>query len=113
MPYDFPAGTIMLTAESSQTLGDDFFGIISNENGYDTLTLYIGGESVIDVVVDTYGTPKIVDPYPVNIDDDNLDHTPIYLSECTSAERLDPRLPDAETNWVAVYGGSPGDGPYR
>ncbi len=113
MPYSFPSGTIILTAESSQTLGDDYFGIISSENGYDTLTLYIGGEAVIDQVVDTYGTPKIAGPYPVNIDDDNLDHIPFYLSECTSAERIDPRLPDAETNWVAVYGGSPGDGPYR
>ncbi len=113
MPYEFPSGTIILTAETSQSLGDDFFGIISSENGYDTLTLYVGGEAVIDKVVDTYGTPKIISPYPVNIDDDNLDHTPLYLSECTSAERVDPLLPDAEANWIAVYGGSPGDGPYQ
>jgi Lamin Tail Domain len=113
MPYHFPSGTILLTAGSSQTLGDDFFGIISSENGYDTLTLYIGGETVIDTVVDTYGTPKIDSLHPVDIDDDYLDNVPFYLGDCKSAERVNPRLPDSETNWVAVYGGSPGDGPYQ
>ncbi len=112
MPYRFPPGTVILTAEFSQTLGDDFFGIISSEDGYDTLTLYIGGETVIDQIVDTYGTPLINGAYPVNIDDNHLDHTPLYLSECESAERVDPRQPDAETNWVTLFGGSPGDGPY-
>jgi len=112
-PYTFPAGTVILTAEASQTLGDDFFGIISNEDGYDTLTLYIGSETIVDQVVDTYGTPAITGPYTVNIDDDHLDNTPLYLSECESAERVDPQLPDAESNWVAVRGGTPGDGPYQ
>jgi hypothetical protein len=113
MPYQFPASTILLTAGTSQTLGDDFFGIISSEDGYDTLTLYIGSETVIDQVVDTYGTPRISGPYVVNIDDDHLDHTPLYLSECESAERINPQLPDSESNWVTVRGGTPGDGPYR
>ncbi len=113
MPYKFPPGVLILTAESSQTLGDDFFGIISNQDGYDTLTLYIGSQTVIDRVVDTYGTPIIGGPYPVNIDDNHLDHTPLHLSECESAERIDPRLPDSEANWMTLHGGSPGDGPYR
>ena len=113
MPYKIPAGVIVLTIESSQTLGDDFFGIISDRDGFDTLTLYIGSETVIDRVVDTYGTPLISGPYPANIDDDHLDHTPLYLSECESAERIDPRLPDAESNWTTLHDGSPGDGPYQ
>ncbi|MEW5941523.1 MAG: hypothetical protein AB1750_17805, partial [Chloroflexota bacterium] len=59
--------------------------------------------------------PLIRGPYPNDdfINDDFLDHDPIYLSACHSAERVDPRLPDSETNWVAVDGGSPGDGPYQ
>ena len=113
MPYKFPPGVIILTAESSQTLGDDFFGIISDQDGYDTITLYIGSDTVIDRVLDTYGTPSIGGPYPVNIDDNHLDHTPLHLSECESAERIDPRQPDSETNWIALFGGSPGDGPYQ
>ena len=112
MPYQFPAATVILTAEASQTLGDDFFGIISSEDGYDTLTLYMGSDTVIDQIVDTYGTPNINGPYTVNIDDDHLDHTPLYLSECESAERINPQLPDAESNWITVRGGTPGDGPY-
>lgn len=113
MPYKFPPGVIILTAESSQTLGDDFFGIISDQDGYDTITLYIGSDTVIDRVLDTYGTPSIGGLYPVNIDDNHLDHTPLHLSECESAERIDPRQPDSETNWIALFGGSPGDGPYQ
>ena len=113
MPYRFPPGTVILTTESGQTLGDDYFGIISSEDGYDTLTLYIGSETVIDRIVDTYGTPLINGPYPVNIDDNHLDNMPLYMSECESAERVDPRRPDAETNWITLFGGSPGDGPYQ
>lgn len=113
MPYKFPPGVVILTAESSQTLGDDYFGIISDQDGYDTVTLYIGSGTVMDLVVDTYGTPTINGPYPVNIDDNHLDHTPLHLSECESAERIDPRQPDSEANWLALPGGSPGDGPYQ
>ena len=113
MPYKFPPGVIILTVESSQTLGDDYFGIISDQDGYDTVTLYIGSSTVIDRVVDTYGTPSINGPYPVNIEDNRLDHVPLHLHECESAVRVDPRQPDSETNWIALQGGSPGDGPYR
>lgn len=113
MPYQFPAGTVILTAAASQTLGDDFFGIIASEDGRDTLTLYIGGMAVMDQVVDTYGTPLISDSYPTHIDDDRRDHLPFYLHECESAERIDPLLPDAESNWSTIKGGSPGEGPYK
>lgn len=112
MPYQFPEGTLILTASASETLGDDFFGVISIEEGRDTITLYIGGMAVMDKVVDTYGTPLISDAYPTHIDDDRLDHLPLYLHECESAERVNPLLPDAESNWVTVKGGSPGEGPY-
>ena len=112
MPYNFPPGTVILSVGASPTLGDDYFGIISSEDGYDTLTLYIGSENVIDQVVDTYGTPLITTAYPFNIDDNHTDNVPLHLSECQSAERVDPLQPDSESNWVIVNGGSPGDGPY-
>ncbi len=113
MPYNFPAGTVILTAESSQTLGDDFFGIISSEDGYDTVTLYIGGPTVIDLVIDTYGTPAIGGSHPLDIDDNHVDNLPLYLSECEAAERIDPHKPDSVSNWNSVRNGTPGDGPYQ
>lgn len=112
MPYQFPDGTLILTASASQTLGDDFFGIIANVDGRDTITLYIGGTTVMNKVVDTYGTPLISDSYPIHIDDNHLDNLPLYLHDCESAERADPLLPDMESNWAVVKGGSPGEGPY-
>jgi hypothetical protein len=113
MPYKFPEGTVILTIAESETLGDDYFGIISNEQGLDTLTLYIGGATVMDTIVDTYGTPLIPDAYPIHVDDDHLDGVPLYLHECESVERINPQLPDSESNWAIVKGGTPGDGPYN
>jgi hypothetical protein len=112
MPYKFPNGTLILTIAQSETLGDNYFGIISNENGLDTVTLYIGGETVMEQIVDTYGTPLIKDQYPIHVDDDRRDHAPLYLHECESAERVNPLLPDSEANWAVVKDGSPGEGPY-
>jgi hypothetical protein len=111
-PYAIPAGTIILTVAQSETLGDDYFGIIADQDGYDTVTLYIGGAAVIETLVDTYGTPLIKSSYPVDIDDDHLDNIPMYLSECTSIERIDPRSRDAEANWRPVTNGSPGEIPF-
>jgi len=113
MPYPILPGTIILTTATGNALGDDTFNIIGSENGYDTLTLYIGSLTVIDQVVDTYGTPFIRGPHPQDIDNDLLDNFPIYLSACHSSERIDPRLPDSAENWVPVENGTPGDGPYR
>jgi hypothetical protein len=112
MPYKFPDGTIILTIAESETMGDNFFGIIADADGRDTITLYIGGATVMDTIVDTYGTPLISDSYPIHIDDNRLDHLPLYLHECESAERVNPQLPDTESNWAAVKGGTPGEGPY-
>jgi hypothetical protein len=112
MPYKFPDGTVILTIAESETLGDDYFGIIGNENGLDTLTLYVGGTAVMDKVVDTYGTPLIKDLYPIHIDDDHLDNLPLYLHECESAERINPMQPDTAANWITLLNGSPGEGPY-
>ena len=115
MPYVIPAGTIILTIASSGTLGDDTFGIIAADNGSDTLTLYRGSLTVMDLVIDTYGTPFIRGPHPNNddINDDFLDHLPLVVSMCESAERVNPQAKDMEGNWVSVPGGTPGDGPYR
>ncbi len=112
MPYQFPAGTVILTIAESDTLGDSFFGIISDVEGRDTLTLYIGGATVIQQVIDTYGTPSIKDNFPIHIEDNRLDAIPLYQHECESVQRINPRLPDAEDNWTLLKNGSPGEGPY-
>lgn len=111
--YMIPAGTIILTVAHSDTLGDDYFGIIADQPGYDTITLYIGGETIIETKVDTYGTPLIKSNYPIDIDDDHLDNIPMYLSECTSVERINPWQRDQESNWRPVTNGSPGEVPFH
>jgi hypothetical protein len=115
IPYAIPSGTVILTIAASETLGDDIYGIIALDNGSDTITLYRGGLTVMDLVIDTYGTPSISGPHPndSDINDDFMDHLPLVVSMCQSAERVDPLRPDAEGNWVAVTGGTPGDGPYH
>jgi len=113
MPYRFPHGIVILTAAESETLGDDFFGIIADRDGYDTVTLYIGGETIIITIVDTYGTPAINTAFPVDIDDDHKDHIPLYLGDCRSANRIDPLQPDSESNWIDIYNGSPGEVPFQ
>jgi hypothetical protein len=113
MPYTFPKETVILTTAASEAIGDDYFGIISTGDNRDTITLYIGGAKVIDKIMDTYGTPLVSDYHPISIEDDRLDKAPLYLSECEAAERINPRQPDSESNWVAIKGGSPGNGPYN
>jgi hypothetical protein len=112
-PYTLPAGTIVLTVAESATLGDDYFGIITDQNGYDTVTLYTGSGSIINTVVDTYGTPSVLTSYPFDIDDNHKDNVPRYLSECTSIERINPLMPDSESNWTPVKNGSPGEVPFH
>ncbi len=112
-PYKLPANAVILTVADSATLGDDFFGIITDQDGYDTVTLYKGSNSIMDTVVDTYGTPLIPNNYVADIKDDRLDNIPRYLSDCTSIERVNPLLPDAESNWVTVKNGTPGAVPFK
>ena len=114
MPYTIPAGTIILTIAASDTLGDDVFGIIALDNGSDTLTLYRGSLTIMDEIIDTYGTPLILGPHPndADINDNFTDHLPLVLGMCASAERVNPQREDMEGNWVPVLGGTPGDGPY-
>ncbi len=114
MPYPIRPGTVILTIASSDMLGDDYFGLIGTEIGPDTITLYRGSLTVIDQVIDTYGTPLIRGPYPNddNIEDDRRDSVPLALSECYSVGRVDPLQKDSDKNWVPVFNGTPGDGPY-
>ncbi len=112
MPYRFPQGVIILTVAESDTLGDDYFGIIADQNGYDTVTLYMGGKTIISSVVDTYGTPAILSPYPLEIEDDHNDNIPTYLSECHSIERKDPTQVDDQSNWKSIPDGTPGEVPF-
>jgi hypothetical protein len=113
MPYLFPAGTVILSVANSNSVGDDHFGIIADQDGYETVSLYIGGPTVMKEIVDTYGTPLIDSNYPFEIDDDHVDNIPMYLSDCHSVERIDPLAPDSQDNWKSVFGGSPGEAPYQ
>lgn len=112
MPYPIMPGTVILTVATGDAIGDDTFNIIGSENGYDTLTLYIGSLNIIDKVIDTYGTPEKRGPHPQDIDN-NFDNFPIYLSACHSSERINPLQPDSPSNWMPVENGTPGEGPYR
>lgn len=111
MPYRFPANTVILTAASSRSLGDDFFGIIGDGPSLDVLVLYKGGTSVIQQVISTYGSPKL-DQYVTSIRDDNRDNLPFDLHECSSAERILPAGADSFDNWREITDGSPGEAPY-
>lgn len=111
MPYRFPANSVILTAASSRSLGDDYFNIIGDGQGLDVLVLYKGGPSVIQEVVSTYGTPKL-DPYVTRLRDDNRDNLPLNLHECSSAERIVPAGADTFDNWREIEHGSPGEAPY-
>lgn len=111
MPYSFPPNTIILAPAQSRTLGDDFFSLIGVGESRDVLVLYQGGPSVIQNVISTYGSPKL-DAYVTGIRDDRLDNLPLVLSECSSAERVNPIGSDTLENWREIANGSPGEAPY-
>jgi hypothetical protein len=112
MPYQFPAGTVILTIIEGDRLGDDTFGLIGHAASRDVVVLYIGGLKSIKQVISTYGTPSL-GIYPQDIRDDRADSLPLDLSECASAERIDPLLPDQVDSWREVPNGSPGEAPYQ
>ena len=112
MPYQFPAGTVILTVGTSQRLGDDILGILGEGPQLDVVVLYIGGANAVQQVVSTYGSPTL-GRYPYEITDNFADNLPIPLHDCSSAERIDPRGQDVYANWYEVRnGGSPGTAPY-
>jgi hypothetical protein len=87
-PYDFPAGTIILTT-SNTTLGD---GLETS----DPVEL-LNGSSVI---ISTYGSPA-----------NGSDGLPFNPGNGYSAEKKHSSIPDVEGNWEksANIGGTPGD----
>lgn len=111
MPYQFPPGTVILTIASSDSLGDDYFGILGDGDTRDPLVLYMGSATVVDTVLSTYGSPAL-STYVREIHDDRLDNIPLDLHACGSAERSDPNGKDTFDNWHEVLDGSPGDAPY-
>ncbi|MFQ5905713.1 MAG: hypothetical protein ACE5JA_03995 [bacterium] len=76
-PYDFPAGTVILTIGNT-TIGD---GLSTG----DPLSLGTPDTAFID----TYGTP-----------DDTTDSIPFNAGDGISIERIDPLMPDGEENWA-------------
>ena len=111
MPYNFPNNTIILTAASSHSLGDDASSLVGDGPGRDVLVLYKGGASVIQEVISTYGTPKLTQ-YVSDLRDNYLDSLPLDLHECSSAERIIPTGADETGNWREISNGSPGEAPY-
>ena len=111
MPYQFPAGTTLLTIASGDRIGHPIFGIIGQGDGRDVVVLYLGGARSIRQVVSTYGSP-ILARYPQDIRDDRADNLPLDLHSCSSAERVNPLGPDTFENWHEVINGSPGEAPY-
>ncbi len=112
MPYRFPAGTVILTIEGSDRLGDDLLCILG-EGRPDFVVLYEGGSNAVREIVSTYGGPSPA-RYPYEFTDPTPhDNFPFVLHDCSSAERIDPRGPDVAENWYEVRnGGSPGAAPY-
>lgn len=111
MPYAIPAGTIILTATESKSLGDDFASIVGDGQGRDVLVLYTGGPTVIQEIISTYGTPKPAQ-YVTEVTDNDLDNLPLDLHECSSIERIIPTGADSFDNWQEIKNGSPGEAPY-
>jgi hypothetical protein len=75
-PYDFHPNTIILTVGNT-TLGDGL-------NPKDPLSLL----NRINLLIDTYGTPS-----------DTTDTIPFDPGDGISMERIDPALPDHDSNW--------------
>jgi len=112
MPYHIPANTVILTAATSHSLGDDAASLVGNGPGRDVLVLYRGGPSVIQEVISTYGTPKPTQ-YVSELRDNYLDSLPLDLHECSSAERIIATGADETGNWHEISYGSPGEAPYQ
>lgn len=111
MPYQFPAGTTILTIATWDRIGHPTFGIIGQGNGRDAVVLYVGGARSIRQVISTYGGP-ILARYPQDIRAGHADNLPLDLHTCSSAERVNPIGPDTFENWHEVLNGSPGEAPY-
>ena len=76
-PYDFPPNTIILTVGNT-TLGDGLSTL-------DPISLFDRDT----LLIDTYGTPF-----------DTTDTIPLNPGDGISMERIDPALPDLESNWL-------------
>ncbi len=110
MPYAFPDGTVILTVANDIRLGDHFYAIRAEQGRLDVVILYEGGETAMHgLPISTYGTPRINSKYLRDVYDNGEDGLPLIPSECFSAERINPNLPDEIHNWHTVYGGSPGE----
>jgi len=105
--YRFPEGTIILTIDNGEYLGDEIYGLTGTNNPLSVIVLYIGTSNIIDKVISTYGSPKY-GTSPENIRDNGLDKIPFSVEVCYSVERLSASGPDSENNWKKLKDGSPG-----
>jgi hypothetical protein len=112
MPYIFPEGTIILTIDNGEYLGDENFGLTGTSSPLSVIVLYIGTSNIIDKVISTYGSPKY-GASPESISDNGLDKIPYSVELCYSVERISASGPDSESNWRKLKDGSPGFGDYR
>ncbi len=111
-PYDLmPKNTIILTVEDKR-LGRTKSGIVAYGQGRDVIVLYRGGRTILEKVIATYGTPHI-EVFVDKLRDDYRDALPFDLPECRSANLKKITEGDKQSNWELIYGGTPGEGPYR
>jgi hypothetical protein len=111
MPYaNIPAGTVILTIAASDRLGDDVEGLQVFNGGHDVVVIYIGGPSIAQKIISTFGAP-LLSAYPQDFADSRSDDLPLDLQDCESVERKDLAGPDIFGNWRAVLFGSPGEVP--
>jgi hypothetical protein len=112
VPYTIAPGTLILTIENGSYIGDEGGGLQITDT-LDVVVLYVGTDEYIDQVISTYGSPKL-GASPKNIKDNpsDRDGIPLVLGDCYSAERKEAEGPDAEYNWDAIEGGTPGWGSY-
>lgn len=111
MPYSIPDKTVILTVDGKK-LGGSKYGIIGHGAGREVLVLYRGGRTVLEEAISTYGTP-LLDTFIEKIRDDYLDALPLDLPRCRSANLRAIEKGDTQSNWELIYGGTPGEGPYK
>ncbi len=111
-PYaSIPEHTIILTVEEKR-LGKTKSGIVAYGQGRDVILLYRGGRTILEEIISTYGTPHI-ETFVEKLRDDYRDALPFDLPECRSANLKKITEGDKQSNWELIYGGTPGEGPYK
>jgi len=114
MPYFFPQGTILLTIESGNFLGNDKTGLLGSTDPLTVIVLYKSTTGTfIDNPISTYGSPKFgTSADSIQNVGSGTNNFPFYMDACYSMERISPSDADVSSNWQKVLNGNPGAGNY-